>query len=233
MPNDLVLPASAIPFVLLQRPGHQRYSTGWWSKLPIPYFPTLWKLESRTRRRAVTTQYDEAVARDYEQLRPHLPAEVDTVLDIGCGMAGIDARLHRHYAARPPQFVLLDKSTVTPGLYYAYEEKAAAYSSLDAARATLNANGVARDRITCLEADDENRIAVDGPVDLVISLFSWGFHYPVSTYIPEVLRILAPDGIVILDSRTDTPGREALEQSFSRVSVVSEWSKATRFKAER
>jgi hypothetical protein len=142
VPSDFVLPAPAIPFVLLQRPSHQRYSKDWWSRLPIPYYPVLCKLESRTRRGAITSRYNEAIARDYEQLRPHLPAEIDTVLDIGCGMAGIDVLLQRHYAARPPRFVLLDKSSVTPGVYYSYKEKAAVYSSLDAACETVRSNCV-------------------------------------------------------------------------------------------
>lgn len=39
------------------------------------------------------------------------------------------------------------------------------------------------------------------PLDLVISLVSWGFHFPVSTYLDQVHDLLREGGRLILDLR--------------------------------
>lgn len=43
-----------------------------------------------------------------------------------------------------------------------------------------------------------------GPADLIISLKSWGLHYPANTYLDRALRCLRPGGHLVLDlHRTD------------------------------
>src|SRR5262245_3259185 len=50
--------------------------------------------------------YAADVARDLMLLQPYLPQRADAILDIGCGMAGIDLLLWRHYG--DPVLNLLD-----------------------------------------------------------------------------------------------------------------------------
>ena len=69
-------------------------------------------------------------------------------------------------------------------------------------------------------------------LDLVISLISWGFHYPVAVYADQVREILRPGGRVILDVRKGTDGREQLEARFPRVLQISETRKKERLCAE-
>ncbi len=52
--------------------------------------------------------------------------------------------------------------------------------------------------------------------DLVISLISWGFHYPVSTYARPVYGALAPHGVLILDVRRGTAGKDELAELFGQ-----------------
>jgi hypothetical protein len=44
--------------------------------------------------------------------------------------------------------------------------------------------------------------APDGGLDLVLSTISWGFHYPLSTHLPQVAAKLRPGGRIIVDLRT-------------------------------
>ena len=47
-----------------------------------------------------------------------------------------------------------------------------------------------------------------GPVDLVVSLLSCGFHYPVNDYLPYLRTCLKPGGQAILDLRATTEARQ-------------------------
>ena len=227
------VPAEAVQFILLQRTGLQKFNSNLLRKLGVPYHPHLCQLESRLRRGPIIRDFTQSIIEDYNEIAPHLPPGIAALLDIGCGVAGIDAALHQHCAPPAPHFYLLDKTTVSPRVFYDFHEEAAYYNSLAAARSMLEGNGVNASAITCLEADENQRIRIDRPVDLVISLISWGFHYPVKTYLPEVARILSPAGAVILDVRKESSGRADLETHFPKITVISEKPKFLRLLARR
>lgn len=109
---------------------------------------------------------------DYELIRPFLPERVGTVLDIGCGMAGIDVLLKRHYP--DAKLWLLDGDGTEPR--DGWNAKLEAFSSRADADELLAANGIKADR--WIDVNTHERLEAD----LVISLASWGYHYPLSTY---------------------------------------------------
>lgn len=57
------------------------------------------------------------------------------------------------------------------------------------------------------------------PTDLIISLKSWGFHYPVRTYMKLVKRSLKPGGRIILDIRKTTDGIAKMAEEFHLVEL--------------
>ena len=168
------------------------------------------------------TLYAADVARDFEMLRPYLPERATDILDIGCGMAGIDALLWRHYSN--PTVHLLDGTGHTE-VRIMFHPVMHPYNSMPIARRLLENNGVPDDHI--VEWPPDPRAAVP-PCDLVISLLSWGFHYPVGTYLPLVERVLRPRGRLILDVRKGQQGLEAFAPSFEAVAVLSSTFKADR-----
>jgi SAM-dependent methyltransferase len=152
------------------------------------------------------------------------------VLDIGCGVAGIDVFLYRHYAGRAPRLFLLDRSRIEASLSYGFKPDQEFYNSLPVARELLLANGVGADDIVLVEATERNEIRVDTQVDLIVSLRSWGFHYPVDAYLDEAVRVLAPRGTVILDVRRDTGGLAMLRGRFADVQAIAEREKFQRIR---
>jgi SAM-dependent methyltransferase len=166
--------------------------------------------------------YAEDVARDYEMIRPHLPARAAATLDIGSGMAGIDVLLWRHYG--DPVVNLLDGTGQTE-VRVLFQQSMSPYNSMSVARRLLEANGVPAERIVEWPPDPALSLP---PCDLVVSLLSWGFHFPVATYLPLVERCLRPGGRVILDVRKDTDGLEALDARLAPVTVVDSNAKADR-----
>jgi SAM-dependent methyltransferase len=233
MRNTLTIPNPALKFILLQRTQLQRLNLRLFRKLGISYFPRLCGLETRLRRASITSAFLASIQEDFADIQPHLPGRVNCILDIGCGVGGIDVLLNDHYQAQSPQFFLLDKSQLDPTVFYDFHSQTAFYNSLDMARELLKANGFVEPAIHCLEATPDNRIQIEGGIDLALSLISWGFHYPVSTYVNEVARVLVPGGCVILDVRKGTTGLKELRDCFPEVKLLVEKPKYLRLLARK
>jgi SAM-dependent methyltransferase len=167
-------------------------------------------------------RYAEDVAQDYEMMKPHLPERAAAMLDIGCGMAGIDVLLWRHYGN--PIVNLLDGTGHTD-VRVLFHQNMSPYNSMRVARRLLEDNGIAAESIVEWAPDPALKLP---SCDLVLSLLSWGFHDPVTTYLPLVEHCLRPGGRLILDVRKGFGGLEALDQRLRRVAVLSSTIKADR-----
>jgi hypothetical protein len=153
-------------------------------------------------------QYAEDLVATFETFRAHLPNRAERILDVGAGLAGIDVLLARHYD-HEPEITLLDRQGITPGPQGGFHHSGfAGYNDFGAALELLEANGVHGVR-TC-------NVNVDpypfGPFDVVISLLSWGFHYPVDTY-------FFPTKVMVLDVRKGTTGLQDVS-AYGHVEIV-------------
>lgn len=243
MTSRLSIPDEAVRYILFQR---TEYSVTPITLLyrhllnhlpfPLPVPNLVFPVEARLRKRSIKALYGRDMAREFASIAPFLPAGGSAILDIGCGVAGIDVLLHRHYAGRSaadrgPDLYLLDKTRTETSVYYMFKQRGAFYNSLEVARKLLVANGVPERRVHLLEATSRNEIAVQTKVDLVLSLISWGFHYPVETYVDRVRGLLADGGVVILDVRKGTAGVDALKRRFRQIDLVFERTKWYRLAA--
>lgn len=239
MADPLNIPDEAVKFILFQRTGYLRFPITPLYRhvlrhLPVslPLYNLVIAVESRFGRARIKALYDADMQNEYNSIKHVLPDSCSSVLDIGCGVAGIDVFINRHYSEQAPDFYLLDKSRVEKSVFYMFHEQAAFYNSLDVARETLHANGISPECIHLLEANDRNEISMDVPVDLVLSLISWGFHYPVDIYVERVHELLSENGVVILDVRKGTDGIDVLWRVFGQVDVILETEKQYRVMAK-
>ena len=160
---------------------------------------------------------------EYQSLRSHLPQTTATA-DIGCGYGFFDLFLARDTGC---SLHLIDLET-NENRHFGFSDKPAAYSNLDTARRLLVANGVASDQITTINPAHDP-VEATGPVDLVVSLLSCGFHYPVNDYLPYLRTCLKPGGQAILDLRATTEARQtALLEEFGTVAHHSRTGPAQR-----
>lgn len=230
----MIVPDSAIPYILFQRAYFRLPVTPIYRALnrvvpfPTPLYNLAVAVESRFGRDRIRAAYAADMADEYAAIRPYLPPDCGAVLDVGCGVAGIDAFLAHHYAPAHPDVYLLDRTRVDPSVYYLFHERGAFYNALGAATELLVANGLDPARLHPLEAGDDGEIPIPGPVDLVVSLLAWGFHFPVAVYLARVRQILSEHGVVILDARRGTAGLDALRSAFADVQVVRETEKYAR-----
>jgi SAM-dependent methyltransferase len=95
----------------------------------------------------------------------------------------------------------------------------------------LFANGISKEQIVLLEADSGNDIEIIFSFDLIISLFSWGFHYPIHTYLNQIYSLLNDGGHLILDVRKGVGGEQDLENKFNNLKIISETYRSLRLLA--
>lgn len=118
--------------------------------------------------------YATDVLADFAQLEPHLPERVESILDIGCGLAGIDVLLKRRYP--DAKLYLLDGDGDETRSGWNPDGDLGAFNSRAATEELLKVNGIVPDGWYNIGSSKHLK------ADLVISLASWGYHYPLSTY---------------------------------------------------
>ena len=149
--------------------------------------------------------YCERVRIDYEQLAPHLPETVKTVLDIGCGWGGHALYLAKHYGP-DTQINLIEGTKTIPKPHSGFREDTQPYRNGTLAVRMLGQNDVHAK----LYPVNNKTQGLTIPSDLVVSFCSWGHHYPIATYLPLVKRSLKPGGHLLVDLRNDTNGGDVL-----------------------
>mgnify|MGYP003394498862 CR=1 FL=1 len=147
--------------------------------------------------------YAGRVNRDFREIEHFVPLAT-RVMDIGSGFAGIDVLLGRDSGVTWVHLIDGDGSgdrnagfanTMLPW----YDVRLGAQ---------LVRDNVRHAKVTTVVVPP---IPQPWSADMVISLKSWGHHYPVGVYLDLVKRSLRPGGYVILDIRTGSGGRHNLE----------------------
>lgn len=137
--------------------------------------------------------YCAKIEMQYENIRPHLPAMCETIIDVGGGMSGIGLRLLEHFPGAtvyvvdgqgPPKSEFHDQPFSDPDALYEFYE----------------ANG---QKDKAIWVDHRCSILSHDKADLITSFHAWCFHIPPEMYLQRVLEQRA--GTVILDVRTGKP----------------------------
>jgi len=156
----------------------------------------------------------------YHEIFKYLPIG-GRILDIGCGMAGIDVLLGLHYGD-DAKITIADKQGISKVINAGFHKNASDFSNyhdFDAAIKLLESNGISG--VDCVDLN--YKPLPDTKFDVVISLLSWGFHYPISTYNPKV----SSGGVIIADIRYDTNGYQLLSE-YGKVNILSSGKKHNR-----
>jgi len=149
------------------------------------------------------------------------------ILDIGCGIAGVECLLSNNN-----KIYLIDKTQTDKNIYYGYKDKTSFYNSLEIAKQNLIANGIQENNIFTQEAED-NKILFKEEFDLIISLISCGFHYPIETYLDQIYNKLKMGGTLIINIRKGTTGIKEINKRFGNSKVIREELKFFRIHARK
>lgn len=160
--------------------------------------------------------YAAACLYDFEAMKPYLvPGDV---LDIGCGLATTSVLIQRHCGGH---LHLLD-GTGNGKRWANYGATMQPYNDRALTELMLRSNGV-----TDFTWHDVGATALP-PVDVVVSLISWGWHYPVQAYLKAVAAALRPGGRLILDLRERTRGELALRPYFTATAKYKGFGKSNK-----
>lgn len=160
--------------------------------------PAILEAEVLARRDEIFQGALEEVYAEYLPLRAAL-ADMDrapkSVIDIGCGQALNDALLVQDFNCA----VTLVDIEETPSQYHNWNASGSGYASLTEAETFLKANGAKK--VTTINPLKTPAKMKGLKADLVTSLISCGFHYPVGDYLDLFLQTVAEGGLVVLDIR--------------------------------
>ena len=212
------LPDEAIAYVLWQRTNLVRETT---EKRPGTWNDVVPKEVAEADLDYVREKYNSGLMSDLLCIAGHLPKRCESIVDIGCGVAGLDVLLWRYYTmhGQEPYIWLLDKTHVEDKIWYGYREKAAYYNSLEVAERVMSINGVP-DKNCSSHAPGDYYFLRANHVDLVVSSLAWGFHFPVMTYRDQVADVLAQHGVVIMWIRNGTDGVQKMLEVFDKAERV-------------
>jgi len=194
----------------------------------IPESCIKWLSLQRTGYKKQKNQFIENINKEFKLMLQYLPEQCKSILDIGCGIGGIDILLSKSYGS--PKLLLMDKSEISKKLHYGYHKEGASYNSFKATKDLMKANHIENYNIIDVSS---GKLPVYENIDLVISLLSCGYHYPIYEYLGYIETVLSEEGTIIIDCRQKTDGIAVLGQYFKDIKIISSYNKSDRVCARR
>ena len=123
---------------------------------------------------------EELFQKEIELIKKYLPKKAENIMDIGCGLGIINIFLNKIYNNQP-NFFLLDKNRIDKVIKYGFSSDYESYNDLKETRNLLINNDIRPSSINTFDVEKDFKI--DAKIDLVISLKSMGYHYPIDQYL--------------------------------------------------
>ena len=160
---------------------------------------------------------EELFRREIEAIKDYLPKNVENIMDIGCGLGIINIYLNQIYNNQP-NFFLLDKNRIDKEIKYGFSSEYESYNDLNQTKNLLLNNN-----INFLHTIDvEKDIKIENKIDLVISLKSMGYHYPIDQYL-KLFRTCCDDNTCfIFDVSEGYYNASLLKKYFDVVDIIYE-----------
>lgn len=138
--------------------------------------------------------YEEKVLKNWKRLAFNLDLfNLEKVVNVGCGIATIDLLVSQYNPNT--SFYLVDKNEYQEPTGRYFEEVHSGYNSWSVVEDAISTTGLDRNRFNFLSPDD----AWPEQVDLVMSTYSWCWHYPKETYWKKTIASLKPGGKLAVD----------------------------------
>jgi SAM-dependent methyltransferase len=174
-----------------------------WSKMQLgeAYFPNTLTDEE------FMAKFEKRIQNNWNRIALNVDiTSLKKVVDIGSGVSTPDLLASKYNP--DAEFYLVDKAEYTRktnGLYY--QDVHGHYNSWDVVEDCIRSSGLDRSKFNFLDPQDE----WPEDVDMVLSTFSWCWHYPKETYWNKVLSSLKIGGILLVDV-LNLPDRDVVKE---------------------
>ncbi|MDC3042517.1 hypothetical protein OA173_04150 [Candidatus Pelagibacter sp.] len=162
---------------------------------------------------------DELFNKEFETFKNYLPKFAGNIMDIGCGLGIIDIYLNEFFEKKPV-FFLLDKNRVDRKIKYGFSSNYESYNDLKETKNILLNNNIDSSCINLF--DVEKQFLITKKMDLVISLKSMGYHYPINTYIELFRNCCTKNTVFIYDIGENQYDENYLKTIFDDIKIIYE-----------
>ena len=176
-------------------------------------------LEIKMRSKVIVEHCCKEISDEFDALKPHLDLpEGSLIMDIGCGLGLINILIHESFPVSHIALVDIEINDIT---HHGFQQNGAAYNSLDTAKKFLEDNIKGNVEILTINPEEDDLLRYPKhSYDLIFSLISCGFHYPVETYLNEFNHLLKNEGMILIDLRKGENHENLLEQ-YKIVSTIA------------
>ena len=162
---------------------------------------------------------EELFYKEFITFKNYLPNSPENIMDIGCGLGIINIYLNEFFEKKPV-FFLLDKNRVDRKIKYGFSSNYESYNDLNETKNILLNNNIDTNRINLF--DVEKQFLITKKMDLVISLKSMGYHYPINTYIELLRNCCTKNTVFIFDIGDNQYDENYLKKIFDDVKIIYE-----------
>ena len=162
---------------------------------------------------------EELFLKELNTFKNFLPNSVNTIMDIGCGLGIINIYLNKVFEKKPI-FFLLDKNRIDRKIKYGFSLNYESYNDLNETKNILLENEIDSDCVYLF--DVEKQFQINKKIDLVISLKSMGYHYPINSYIELFRNCCTKNTVFIYDIGENQYDENYLKTIFDDVKIIYE-----------
>ena len=157
------------------------------------------------------------IEKEFNLIKQYIPINIKSVMDIGCGLGLINIFLNYNFK-NINDFFLLDKNKIDHKIKYGFSKSYESYNNLSATRDTLILNNIEENKINLIDVNKDYNIKVT--IDLVISLVSMGYHYPISNYIELLRKSSNKNTVFIFDIATEYQDFKIIKNYFNQYEII-------------
>jgi SAM-dependent methyltransferase len=154
----------------------------------------------------------------FKQVTPSL------VLDIGSGLGGY--HIYSRLSYPEMNLVFLDKNREDDMMIYGYRDNTEAYNNFDISSDLIkSATPEVKSSMIFYDADyfnlEEFCNSYTKKFDIIMSLYSYCFHYPFDTYCSLVKNTLSDDGLLLIDLRDAKDQKAQVLKHFEIIQIIT------------
>ena len=162
---------------------------------------------------------EELFQKEIELIKNYLPKKAENIMDIGCGLGIIDIFLNKIYNNQS-NFFLLDKNRIDKVIKYGFSSDYESYNNLDETINLLINNDMRPISINAIDVEKE--FIIEAKIDLVISLKSMCYHYPIDQYLKLFKTCCDENTSFIFDVSEGYYDESLFKRYFENIDVIYE-----------